>query len=64
MYGDGNTAKLTGDIMKTINQVSDGLTESMGIDLKTVLSSFLGSSISSKTNNLIKDGQNALEDIE
>ena len=48
MYGDGNTAKLTGDIMKTVNQVSDGLSESMGIDLKTVLSSFLGSSFSKK----------------
>ena len=45
MYGEGNTAKLTGDIMKTVNQVSAGLSESMGIDLKTVLSSFLGSSL-------------------
>ena len=60
MYGDGNTAKLTGDIMKTVNQVSDGLSESMGIDLKTVLSSFLGSSFSKKNVDIsISDGQDA-----
>ena len=49
MYGDGNTSKLTGDIMKTVSQVSEGLSESMGIDLKTVLSSFLGTSVAEKT---------------
>ena len=60
MYGDGNTAKLTEDIMKTVNQVSDGLSESMGIDLKTVLSSFLGSSFSKKNVDIsISDGQDA-----
>ena len=42
MYGEGNTAKLTGDITKTLTQVSSGLTDSLGIDLKTVLGSMFG----------------------
>lgn len=52
MYGEGNTSKLTGDIMTTVTQVSEGLSESMGIDLKTVLGSFLGSSLSKKEVNI------------
>ena len=52
MYGEGNTSKLTGDIMTTVTQVSEGLSESMGIDLKTVLSSFLGSSLTKKEVNI------------
>ena len=42
MYGQGNTAQLTGDITKTLTQVSNGLTESLGIDLKTVIGSMFG----------------------
>lgn len=56
MYGDGNTAKLTEDIMKTVSQVSDGLSESMGIDMKTVLSSFLGGRMAAGENKIF--GQN------
>lgn len=37
MYGEGNTAKLTGDITKTIKQVTDGLKDSTGIDISNVL---------------------------
>ena len=42
MYGNGNTAALTGDIIKTVTQVSNGLTESLGISLPNVLSSMFG----------------------
>lgn len=42
MYGEGNTAKLTGDIMTTINQVNDGLKGSMGIDIQSILGGVLG----------------------
>jgi hypothetical protein len=43
MYGEGNTAKLTEDVTKSFKQTIDGLSDSMGIDLNTVVSSFLGS---------------------
>lgn len=42
MYGDGNSAKLTKDIMQTVTQVTDGLKESTGVDLQSVLSGFIG----------------------
>ena len=42
MYGEGNGAKLTKDIMQTVTQVTDGLRESTGVDLQSVLSGFLG----------------------
>ena len=41
MYGDGNNTKLMKDIMNTVNQVTDGLKESTGVDLNAVLSGFL-----------------------
>ena len=42
MYGDGNSAKLVSDIVTTATQVSDGMNESMGIDLKSLLAGFIG----------------------
>lgn len=42
MYGDGNSTKLIKDVMSTANQVVDGMKESTGIDLQTLLASFLG----------------------
>lgn len=49
MYGEGNTAKLTGDITKTLTQVSSGITDSMGIDLKTIISSMFGAKLAGVT---------------
>ena len=45
MYGEGNSAKLTGDIMNTIDQVNNGLGETMGFDLKSILGGMLGAKI-------------------
>lgn len=42
MYGDGNSSKLVKDIVGTLTQVTDGLKESTGVDLQSVLSGFLG----------------------
>ena len=41
MYG-GDTSKLTGDIMTNVTQINEGLSQSMGIDMKTLLTGFLG----------------------
>lgn len=48
MYGDGNSSKLMKDIMNTMNQVTDGLKESTGIDLGAVLAGFAGGKIAEK----------------
>ena len=49
MYGDGNNTRLMKDIMNTVNQVTDGLKESTGVDLSSILSGFLaGRALSEK----------------
>lgn len=48
MYGDGNSSKLMKDIMNTLNQVTDGMKESTGIDLGSVLAGFAGAKIAEK----------------
>lgn len=45
MYGDGNNTKLMADVMGTMNQISDGLKESVGLDLKSVLAGFTAGKI-------------------
>lgn len=47
MYGNGNNTKLISDIVNATTQVSEGMNESMGIDLKSLLSGFLGGKIAS-----------------
>lgn len=44
MYG-GDSSKLQSDIMKNVTQVSEGLGQTMGIDLKTLLGAFVGSKL-------------------
>lgn len=51
MYGEGNSAKLVSDIVTTATQVSDGMNESIGIDLKSLLAGFLGGKIATNDSN-------------
>lgn len=62
MYGDGNNAKLTRDIINTVNQVTDGLKESTGVDLTAVLSGFLGGKASGGGRNTVVNNENANAD--
>ena len=47
MYG-GDSAQLTGNIMNTVTQISDGLGESLGIDVKALLAGVLGAGLARK----------------
>ncbi len=47
MYGEGNSAKLVRDIIQSTNQVSEGFTEGLGIDLKALLAGFMGGRLGS-----------------
>ena len=51
MYGDGNSSKLTRDIIQTVTQVTDGLKESTGVDLQSVLAGFLGGKMAEQFDN-------------
>ena len=42
MYGEGNSAKLLGDIINGTTQVTEGFTAGMGIDLKSLILGALG----------------------
>lgn len=54
MYGDGNTSKLVKDIVGTFTQVSDGLKESTGVDVQSVLSGFLGAKLADDSSETAK----------
>lgn len=64
MYGEGNTAKLIEDITKSTTQITEGLTQSLGFDIKSVLAGALGAKMLSKddneenTQNTVKETQN------
>lgn len=45
MYGEGNSAKLLQDIINGTTQVTEGFTQGMGIDIKTLLAGILGGKI-------------------
>ena len=49
MYGEGNSAKLMKDVMGTVVQVTDGLKESTGVVLQSILSGFLGGKVAAST---------------
>lgn len=42
LYGEGNQAKLVGDVMKTSNQILEGLKESTGIDISQIIAGYVG----------------------
>lgn len=42
MYGEGNSAKLLGDIINGTTQVTEGISAGMGIDLKSLITGALG----------------------
>ncbi len=58
MYGEGNSAKLMKDIMGTVTQVTDGLKESTGVDLQSVLSGFLGGKLAGSNNGNAGEASN------
>ncbi|MGM9624998.1 MAG: flotillin family protein, partial [Eubacteriales bacterium] len=37
MYGDGNSTKMVGDVMKSTSQIMEGVKEATGIDLSTLI---------------------------
>lgn len=47
MYGEGNSSRLVGDIINSTVKITDGLTEATGVDIKSILSGFLGGRIAS-----------------
>ena len=45
MYGEGNNAKLVGDITKSMSQIMNGVTDATGLDVKGLISAFIGGKV-------------------
>ena len=45
MYGDGNQAKLVADTTKTLTQLDNGLSDALGIDIKSMIGQFMGTKL-------------------
>lgn len=41
MYGEGNSTKLVKDVMQSANQITDGIAQATGIDIKSLLDNFV-----------------------
>lgn len=52
MYG-GDTSKLAGDIMTNMSQISEGLSESVGIDIKSMLLGLFGGKMSASPQTIV-----------
>ncbi len=50
MYGDGNATKVVKDVMKSANQVIEGVKEASGIDIASLLAGVVGGKILSGNN--------------
>ena len=57
MYGEGNSAKLLQDIINGTTQITEGFTEGMGIDIKSLLAGLLGGKIAAGDG---RDGQTVI----
>ena len=49
MYGDGNSTKLLRDVMNSSNQIMEGLEEATGLDVKSMISGFMGGKAAAAT---------------
>ena len=50
MYGEGNSAKLAGDVMKTADQVMSAVEEATGLNVQQIISSFVGAKAANSDN--------------
>lgn len=63
MYGEGNNSKLVEDITKSLTQISDGLGDSMGIDVKSMIAGAMAKNLIDKNNtdNVIIETDKVIE---
>lgn len=54
MYGDGNSTKLVKDVMSSTSQIIDGVKESTGIDLQSLLAGFIGGKAAVETSETVE----------
>ena len=63
MYGDGNSTKLVRDVMNSTDQIMQGVKESTGIDLGTMLAGFVGGKVAQTTSNTVPTEHQPTEEV-
>lgn len=48
MYGEGNSTKMISEVMRSTNQVMEGVKEATGLDISSMIASYMGSSAAHK----------------
>ena len=63
MYGDGNSTKLVRDIMNSTDQIMEGVKQSAGIDLSSMLAGFVGGKLAESNEKTVinKETENNAE---
>ena len=51
MYGDGNATKVVKDVMSSANQIMEGVKESTGIDITSLLAGVVGGKVAAKAHS-------------
>ena len=51
MYGDGNSTKLMKDVMSSTSQIFEGVEEATGLDMKSMISGFVGGKAAAKSDD-------------
>ena len=51
MYGDGNSTRLVKDVMNSANQIMEGVKESTGLDITSLLAGVVGGKVVSNAQN-------------
>lgn len=57
MYGDGNSTKLVKDVMSSANQIMEGVKESTGIDITSLLAGVVGGKIAAGSDKKGESGK-------
>ena len=55
MYGEGNSAKLVGDIVNSTTQITEGISSGMGIDIKSLLLGALGGKMAANVEQIAEE---------
>lgn len=55
MYGDGNATKVVKDVMTSANQIMEGLKESTGIDISTLIAGVVGGKVAASSHDPLPD---------
>ena len=57
MYGDGNSTKIVKDVMSSANQIMEGMKESTGIDISSLIAGAVGGRMAESRRDGAQDGE-------